>query len=272
MAHAGSAPHRYFRGLRAPLHISHRGGAALAPENTLEAFGAAVSIHRTDVLELDVQCSKDGALVVFHDETLERCTDGTGPVSQHSLAQLRALDAGFHFTPDGGRTHPFRGQGVRIPTLDELLEALPRVRLNIDVKCALPSGVAAFARALLAAGAVERTCLGSMEDALAAQLHEALPQACLFFPRQAATAFVLAVRTGEEPPVDPRYSVLELPCSYGGEPLVDAALVEAARRAGKWLNVWTVDDAPTMRALRDIGVGGIMTDRPDVLRQVLDAT
>ncbi|HZG41378.1 MAG TPA: glycerophosphodiester phosphodiesterase family protein, partial [Longimicrobium sp.] len=106
----------FLRGLRPTLHISHRGGAALAPENTLDAFRLAVERYRTDMLELDVHLTRDGEWVVAHDDTLERCTDGTGPLAALTLAELRRLDAGFGFSPDEGRTFPFRGRGARIPT------------------------------------------------------------------------------------------------------------------------------------------------------------
>ena len=268
---SSASSHPYFRGLRAPLHISHRGGAALAPENTLPAFEAAVTRYRTDVLELDVQRTGDGVWVVFHDPTLERCTNGNGRVRDHAFGDLRRLDAGHHFTKDGGLTFPSRGKGVVIPTLGEVLSAFPSVRLNIDVKHALPNELEGFRDLLREAQATERTCVGSMDDDLAAALHQTLPEAVHFFPRDAAAAFVMAVRGGEPPQSDPRFSVLELPYEWSGLPLVDAALVAAAARAGVWLNVWTVNDETTMRALRDIRVGGIMTDRPDLLRQVLDA-
>ncbi|QRK04804.1 glycerophosphodiester phosphodiesterase [Archangium violaceum] len=263
--------HPYFRGLSPTLHISHRGGSLLAPENTLAAFRMAVERYHTQVLETDVHLTRDGELVVAHDDTLERCTDGVGNIADHTLAELQRLDAGHRFTPDGGRTFPFRGQGVRMPSLRELLRAFPALRFNIEVKPDVPGIEDAFFQVLREEGAMERACVGSELDSVGERLARVMPDACHFYPRDALAAFVLSVRTGEQPPEDPRYTVLDMPLYFGDVRLVDEALLRAADAHGKWINVWTVDDPQEMRQLVTEGVGGIMTDRPDLLRQVLDA-
>jgi glycerophosphoryl diester phosphodiesterase len=221
------------------------------------------------MLELDLHTTRDGELVVSHDPTLQRCTDGHGRIADHTLAELQRLDAGFHFTSDGGRTHPFRGQGIRVPIFREVLRAFPGVRLNVEVKAEAPGVETAVAAQLRAEGAVDRVCLGSELDPLAERLFAAAPEVCAFYPRDALTQLVLAIKSGAEPPDDPRFHVLDMPLDYGEVRLVDAAFLEATGRLGRWVNVWTVDDVETMRALVRIGVGGIMTDRPDLLREVL---
>jgi len=261
--------HRFLQGFRPTLHIAHRGGALLAPENTLAAFRAAVERWRTDMLELDLHATRDGELVVSHDPTLQRCTDGEGRIAEHTVTDVQRLDAGFHFTADGGRTHPFRGQGVRIPTFREVLRAFPGIRLNVEVKAEAPGVEAAVAGLLRAEGAADRVCLGSELDPLAERLVEAAPEVCAFYPRDALTQLVLAIKSGAEPPDDPRFQVLDMPLDYGEVRLVDPPFLEATTRLGRWVNVWTIDDVETMRALVAIGVGGIMTDRPDLLREVL---
>ena len=261
--------HPYLEGLRPTLHISHRGGAQLAPENTLTAFRAAVERWHTDVLELDVHASRDGELVVSHDPTVQRCTDGHGRIAEHTLAELQRLDAGFQFSPDGGRTLPFRGKGVRLPIFREVLRAFPGVRLNVEVKTEAPDIEAAMARLLRAEGATNRVCLGSELDPLGERLVEAAPEVCAFYPRDALTSLVLAIKSGDAPPDDPRFQVLDMPLDYGEVRLVDAPFLEATARMRRWVNVWTIDDADTMHALVALGVGGIMTDRPDLLRGVL---
>ena len=263
--------HLFFAGLRPTLHIAHRGGAQLAPENTFPAFTLAVEQFQTDMLELDVHRTRDGVWVVSHDETVDRCTDGSGEIAAMALEEIQRIDAGYRFTPDQGRTFPFRGQGVRIPTLREVLERFPHVRLNVDVKRAGEGTESSFADELRAVGALERVCCGAEDDLLAGRLYEALPESCHFYPREALAAFVVAVKSGESAPVDPRFSVLDMPLYFGGERLVDAALLDAARASDRWLNVWTVDDPLEMTRLVREGVGGIMTDRPDLLRSVLDA-
>jgi glycerophosphoryl diester phosphodiesterase len=241
----------------------------LAPENTLVAFRLAHERYRTDMLELDVHLSRDGALLVAHDATLERCTNGEGLLADHSAAELRVLDAGYCFTPDGLR-FPFRGTGVQIPLLEEVLEAFPSVRINLELKTAAPGAPELLARALRRAGAVGRVMCGSEQDAVSAALQAQLPEAAHYFPREALTRWVLAVRAGQVPAGDARYAALDVPLEHAGVRLVDAALLAAAREQGIWVNVWTVDAPEEMRALVRLGVGGIMTDRPDLLRAVLD--
>lgn len=258
----------FLEGLKAPLHISHRGGAGLYPENTLYAFERALKLHRTDLLELDVHASSDGVVMVAHDATLERCTDGSGPLSALSLSQLEKLDAAFHFTPAGGSGTPLRGQGLRLPTLKALLDATPGVRLNVEVKS--EGAIEPFITLVKQEQCLERLCVGSEHDAIAAELARKLPQACLFYPRDALAAFVLPTRGGEPPDDDPRYTVLDMPVAWEGVTLFDAELAKVAREHGKWINVWTVDDEAEMRRCLEAGVGGVMTDRPDVLRAVLD--
>jgi glycerophosphoryl diester phosphodiesterase len=263
--------HPFFRGLSPTLHIAHRGGSLLAPENTLAAFRMAVERYHTRMLETDVHLTRDGELVVAHDATLERCTNGVGPIADHTLAELQRLDAGHHFTRDGGHTFPFRGQGVRMPSLREVLRAFPALRFNIEVKPDVPGIEDAFFQVLREEGALERVCVGSELDEVGERLVRVMPDACHFYPREALTAFVLTVRAGEPPPADPRYTVLDMPLYFGDMRLVDEALLRAVDAHGKWLNVWTVDAPDEMRQLITEEVGGIMTDRPDLLRQVLDA-
>ncbi len=250
--------HPFLRGLEPTLHIAHRGGAQLYPENTLEAFRAAVERHQTDLVETDVQITADGEVVVFHDDTLERCTDGAGPIRAIRYADLAKLDAGFH--------HPaFRGQGVRVPRLSEVLEAFPGLRFNIEVKG--PGYVDAFAAVVR--GELHRLCVGSELDDVGEALLDVLPEACHFYPRGPLTELVMAAKMGLPLPADDRFAVLDMPLYYQGMRLMDGPFLEAMRAAGKWVNVWTVDDPDEMRRLVADGVGGIMTDRPDLLREVL---
>jgi glycerophosphoryl diester phosphodiesterase len=262
-------PSPLFRGLRPTLHISHRGGAALAPENTQAAFDRALERWHTDMLELDVHLTRDGQLVVSHDPTVQRCTDGDGRIADLTLAELQRLDAGYRFTQDDGRSFPFRGQGVRLPSLREVLLGYPAVPLNIELKQDTPGAAEALAQEVRATAATSRVCLGSELDTLAETLAALLPEVAHFYPRQALTEAVLAVKEGAALPADTPYTVLDMPYRFGEATLVDEAFLAATARAKRWVNVWTVDDEADMRALVAMGVGGIITDRPDLLRNVL---
>ena len=221
------------------------------------------------MLELDLHLTRDGQLVVSHDPTVQRCTNGEGPIRDATLEELQRLDAGYHFTPDSGLTYPFRGKGVRIPSFQEVLTAYPGVPLNVELKEDSPGAAEALARLVRGAAAGPRICLGSELDALGARLSQLLPEVAHFYPRDALTQTVLAIKSGETVPESP-YSVLDMPYHYAGVTLVDRDFLAAAGDAGKWVNVWTVDAEPEMRVLVALGVGGVMTDRPDLLRRVLD--
>jgi glycerophosphoryl diester phosphodiesterase len=131
-----TARHPYSANTR-PLRFAHRGGSHLAPENTLAAFTLGAR-YGANALETDIQLTRDGEVVTIHDATVDRTTDGTGLVASSTLAELRRLDAGFRFTPDGGATYPMRGQGISIPTLAEVFAAFPTLRINIDLKAEIP--------------------------------------------------------------------------------------------------------------------------------------
>lgn len=248
----------------APLLIAHRGGAALAPENTRLAFERALDWWRADILELDVQPTRDGEAVVFHDSTLDRTTSGTGPVAEHTLQEISALDAGYHFTPDGGASFPFRGRGLTVPTLAEILSAFPHARINIEIKDGrAQERVRASIRE---AGAADRVLVaaGKLRDR-ALFRRSGLP---LSAAEEEVRAFVLQLRLGIDlymPPVD----AFQLPERWKEEQVVTPRLVRAAHARNIAVHVWTVDELEDMIRLLDWEVDGIITDRPDRLARLL---
>ncbi len=244
-----------------PLVFAHRGGSGLAPENTLRAFEQALALG-ADGLELDVHLSCDGCVVVHHDRLLDRTTNQSGPVSARTAAELARLDAGYRFARDGG--HPFRGgTGCGVPALEEVLARSGSARIIIEMKV----NSAELARATLdvvrAAGALDRVCLG------------AFGLRCL----RAARAMEPAVATsaGREEvrwalyrswfglsPSRPPYGGFQVPERAGATRVVSPRFVRAVHRAGLFVHVWTVDTAADARRLLDVGVDGIITDRPDL--------
>lgn len=253
------------------LSIAHRGGSGVAPENTLAAFTRAVDVHRVDMLELDVHSTSDGVLVVAHDDVVDRCTDGHGAIASSTFAELARLDAAHRFSLDGGVSFPERGKGHRIPRLVELLETLPATLLNIELKPSAAPAAERFVAELRRAGALERVCIGSEDDALGLRLVELAPEACHFFPRDALIAAVFALKSGQSAEIldHPRLRVLDMPLHWEGMRLVDPAFLAAARARGLWVNVWTVDDEAELARCIDEQVPGIMTDRPDRLGRLL---
>jgi glycerophosphoryl diester phosphodiesterase len=245
--------------------MAHRGGSRLAPENTLVAFRQAVEWWSADVLELDVNPTRDGEAVVIHDATLERTTSETGPVAARSLAELRQVDTGYRFSADRGATYPYRGRGISIPTLAEVLQALPHTRLNVEIKDGRAQGrvweviheARAEHRVLVAAGKRRnRSRFARYAGASSASAGE-------------LRAFYLAHHMGLAHRYLPAADAFQLPERYGGRQVLSRALVEAAHRHNVPVHVWTVDEVADMRRLLDWGVDGIITDRPDRLAKVL---
>lgn len=259
----------FVRNMKRPCHVSHRGGSLLAPENTLAAFRQAVERYSTDQLEMDVHMSRDGVVFVCHDGTVERTTDGQGAIADMTAAEIERLDAGYRFSPDDGKTFPFRGQGVKVPRYEDVLSTMV-LPIMTEVKPSTDDCRQAVADIVRRTGAVDRVCLGAWNDDDAMKLAHVLPEVALAFPEQAARALVMAAMMGQPAPESP-FDVLALPDRVGPLELSSPQIVQTARAAQIPIQLWTVNDPETMHKLLDAGIDGIQTDRPDLLRQVLDA-
>jgi len=252
-----------------PLFVAHRGGAVEHPESTRVAFDAALAVG-ADVLELDVHYTRDKEIVVMHDADVARTTDGSGPLAEMTLSEVRALDAGYHFRdPDTGE-HVWRGRGVGVPTLEEILDAYPATRLNIDIKDDSLELADEVVSLMQAREREARTCLVSFHDRICRDLARHADGFCLAFPPADVAALVLSGLDRELAASFP-YHVLEVPVRQAGLDLVDADLVEGYHALGFAVHVWTVDARSEMEALIELGVDGLMTDRPSVLSAVLAA-
>jgi glycerophosphoryl diester phosphodiesterase len=253
-----------------PINFAHRGASARAPENTLEAFRLAVEAGAGG-LEFDVHMTLDREIVVIHDATVDRTTDGSGAVAGMTLDELRSLDAGYRFSPDGGRTHPYRGRGVRIPTLAEVYEEFPATCLNIEMKEAQPDVEEAVLRIIRNAGAEERTLVVSNRHGVVRRFRRiSAGRISTGASRQEIRDFYLLSRLHLERLFSPDYDALQVPVDYKGIPLVTPRFVEAAHSRGVRVDVWTINDPGEMRRLLDLGVDVLMTDRPEVLVSVLE--
>jgi glycerophosphoryl diester phosphodiesterase len=254
--------HPYFD-LPRPIPMGHRGAAGEAPENTLASFECAVAAGAA-ILESDLHVTRDGAIVLLHDDTVDRTTDGSGRLLDLSLAEVKRLDAGFRFSPDGGTSFPFRGSGVRVPTLDEAFAALPEVRFNLEIK-EIDTGTIERIVAIVAESRRESTTLlTAASDPTMAALRAQLQKTGVGVAVGASTGdvlgFVRGALEGGEPPRDSM--ALQIPPSFGGDPLVTRELVEYAHAHDVQVHVWTINDPPEMARLLDLGVDGIISDFP----------
>ncbi|HLL75507.1 MAG TPA: glycerophosphodiester phosphodiesterase [Pyrinomonadaceae bacterium] len=251
-----------------PLVIAHRGGAGLWPENTLHAFERAAELG-ADVLELDVRSSADGEMVVVHDATLERTTDGAGRVADKTVAELKRLDAGHRWTADGGRTFPFRGRGLTVPTLREVFERLPGARFNIEPKDESSQVVGRLCRLIRERGMAERVVVGSFRQSLIEEFRRACPEVATAAGPVEAGKFLALYQSGLAASFSPAMQALQIPEYAGGVRVVTKEFVAAARERNLQVHAWTINDEAAMRRLIEAGADGIMTDYPDRLLALL---
>ena len=233
-----------------PIPFAHRGGAGMFPENTLPAFKNAIEMGYK-YLETDVHSSKDGEVFAFHDESLERVTGRTGKISDFSATEISQIEIdGF----------------AKIPTLIELLELFPKVKINIDPKA--DSVVTPLINLLKRTNSVSRVCIGSFSDKRIKEIRKELgSELCVSAGPKAVIKF-LAGRFSF-PKSKPAYHCLQVPQRSGPVKIVTRDFIEKAHSRGLQVHVWTIDDEEEMNELLDIGVDGLMTDEPTVLKNVL---
>jgi glycerophosphoryl diester phosphodiesterase len=240
-----------------PIAFAHRGGALEGPENTWESFGHAHDLGYR-YMETDVHATRDGIVVAFHDEDLERTASRPGLVREMTWAELSQVEL---------------NGGGRVPRVDELMAAWPDVRWNVDVKHDFAVGP--VIETVHRASARNRVCVTSFSDRRLARLRKALGEGtCSAVGPIGVTVLRIASLI---PWLVPRalerrlqeYGAVQVPIRQGRIPLVDGRFIDTAHRLGLQVHVWTVDDEATMDRLLGLGVDGIMTDRPTALREVL---
>jgi glycerophosphoryl diester phosphodiesterase/membrane-associated phospholipid phosphatase len=251
------------------LVIAHAGAQAYAPSNTIEAFDLALE-QGADVLEMDLQITADGEIVVIHDGTVDRTTDGTGAVADLTLDELQRLDAGVDVEDEAGE-RAWADQGVTIPTFGEVLERYPDVPLNVELKLDGGEGIIQPVIDLVAAsGRAETITISSFDAGYLVPVREQLPEVRTNMPEGETTGFYVRQLVGLHPWWAPPGGVFQVPEEHEGRRVVTPRFVRAAERVGATVEVWTVNEPDQMHRLLDAGVHGIMTDVPDVLVEVLD--
>lgn len=231
-----------------PIPVAHRGGAAEHPENTMPAFAAAVALGYRYV-ETDVHATADGVLLAFHDHSLDRVTDMSGNVGSLPFSTVSKA----------------RVQGEPIPLLEDVLGTWPELRVHVDAKHM--SAVAPLVDAVVKTSAQDRVCLGAFSGRRVARLRRlGGDRVCTWMGR----AEILALRAASIRLPAPRSPAgcAQLPVRQGLLPIVDRRIVETAHRRGQAVHVWTIDDRSEMVRLLDLGVDGILSDRPSVLKDV----
>lgn len=265
MSPATPKPFNLFFSGKKPRIFGHRGAAGEAPENTLVSFQRAFE-QGAQFVELDVRGAEDGEAVIIHDATLKRTTNGRDRVSRCSLKELKTLDAGYWFTKDGGRSYPYRGKEIEIPTLGELFGALPQVRAIIEIKQLRPPIVNKVIESVRQAHKEEEVLLATESDEIMQEIRAELRSSGLSivtgFSYGEVADFMSWLARGRKAPYSPPGQAFQIPCEYAGMTLVSEQTLKASHELGVEMFVWTVNEPGEMRRLLALGADGIITDFP----------
>ncbi|MGF1469327.1 MAG: glycerophosphodiester phosphodiesterase [Sandaracinaceae bacterium] len=260
-----------------PVVIAHGGGQGLGPDHTLLSYGLSLDAG-TDVLELDVHLSADGDVIVMHDDTVDRKTDGTGLIREMTTAEIQSLDAAYRWTPDGGETFPYRGMGITVPTADEVFEAYPDAWYVIEIKQVLPSMVDDLVALLDEHDLRDRALVASFNRLTIEAFREAAPDVLTSLSEDEGIELGLPLLLGS--PLPEGY---EVPASFfqvpryfdvpgiGRREVLTEELIGQAAELGVIMHAWTINDPDEMDVLLSRGVRGLITDFPDRARDRVDA-
>jgi len=264
----------FFTELGRPYVLAHQGGELLAPTNTMAAFAVADAIG-VDFLDIDVHMTKDGHLVGIHDDTVDRTTNGHGRVDSFTLAELQELDAGYHFQDLQGN-YSYRGQGVRIPALEEVLQRYAtKYYLHFEIKDTYPKGGPSQIEEKLwqliqRYDTQKRVIVASFSQCIVERFKKLSGgQVVVGAGRVEVANFVLAHKFGLPGLYFRRSHVLEIPTRGGGFNFKDRRLIIGAHRLGMQIYYWTIDEPEEMRELLELGADGLFTNRPDLLKTVM---
>lgn len=261
----------YYGDIERPLVIAHQGGDGIRPGDTMVAFEHAVRIG-ADVLEMDAHITKDGKIVLMHDERVDRTTDGTGLIEDMTLEELRQLDPAYQWSNDGDKTFPYRGQGIQVPTLEELFQKFPDMRYVIEIKLTRNPIDQPLCDLIRRYNMQDRVLIASFHDEAMQRFRTNCPEVATSASRGEVTKFVLLGKIFLSGLITPQYESIQPP--YDPEesmniPIMTKRFIREAHARNIAVEPWTVDDPELMKKYIEWGVDGIMTDRPDLMIEVL---
>lgn len=244
-----------------PRILGHRGAKGHAPENTIASFRKGIELGAT-ILEMDVHATRDGTVVVSHDGTVDRTTNGTGAIRRMMRSEIAKLDAGYRWTADG-ESYPYRGQGLRVPTLLEVIGSFPDTPLNIEIKQADPPMVDLVVGLLKEKGCEERTNLAAESTEIMGDIRASGWAGATGYCMGDVLAFIDVLANGRLDEYVPPGIALQVPERWGDNAVVTEEFVKGASECGVEVHVWTVNDPADMDRLLALGVDGFVTDFPE---------
>ena len=261
----------YYQTAKRPLVIAHQGGDGIRPGDTMVTFEHAVQIG-ADVLEMDAHITKDGQIVLMHDEKVDRTTEGTGLIEDMTLEDLRQLDAAYKWSNDDGKTFPYRGQGIQVPTLEELLQKFPDMRYVIEIKLTQNPIDKPLCDLIRKYNMQDKMVITSFHDEAMRRFRETCPEVATSASRGEVTKFVLLGKILLSGLIMPQYESIQPPYDPQESmniPIMTRRFIREAHAKNIAVEPWTVDDPELMKQYIEWGVDGIMTDRPDLMINVL---
>lgn len=270
MVIAKRAPeHPYYTDdLNYPAVIAHQGGGDLWPGNTIYAFERAAALG-VDVLEMDLHITGDNVLVIMHDETVDRTTGGSGEIEAMTLSELKTLDAGYNWTMDDGETYPFREMGITVPTLEEVFQAFPDYHMTIEIKKTKRSMAEPFCTLIRENHMNDKVLVASFHDERMTEFRQICPEVATSSARQETTVFVLMSKVFLGRLYSPQFFSLQVPEESSNITVMTVQFVRAAHERNIRVEPWTINDPEQIQRYIDWGVDGIITDRPDLMLELL---
>ena len=261
----------YYTSAPRTLVIAHQGGEGVWPGDTLFAFEKAVEIG-SDVLEMDAHITKDGQIVLMHDETVDDTTDGTGLIEEMTLEELKRLDAAYDWSADEGVTFAYRGQGIQVPTLDEVFQKFPQLRYVIEIKLTQNPIDGPLCDLIRQYKMQAKVVIASFHDVAMKNFRATCPEVATSASRTEVRNYVLLGKAflwgfilpdyqTIQPPYDPEDSL--------GIPIMTERFIRESHAKNIRVEPWTVNDPELMKQYIEWGVDGIITDRPDLMIEVL---
>ena len=259
--------HPVLERLSKPVTIAHQGGNKIYPDESLLAFTNAINMG-IQVIEFDVHRTKDGIIVINHDQTIDRLTNGTGLIREMSWVELQQVDGAYNWSPDG-LTYPYRGKGIKILSLIEMMDAFPQQLYDIEIKQHDPPLEKDLCDLLRKYGvAADQAIVASFRDETLARFHDICPEVAISLPVNQGTVLYILSRVGLERLLPLDAVVAQLPTTFStilGQLELDRRYIEAFAKGDRQVWVWTVNDSIEMKRLVNMGAHGIITDRPDIL-------
>jgi len=261
--------HPFFENFSAdqyPLVIAHA-GSELYPHNTLFALKQYAAME-VDVLEMDLHLTADGEIILIHDHTVDRTTDGSGDVREMTLEEVQSLDAGWYWTKDQ-QSYPFRGQGIIIPTLEEVFETFPDYPMIIEIKQDSPPMAAPLCELIREYGMEHKVMVASSRESAMAEFRSNCPEVATSATRAEVKEFVVRGFLLLDGTITLAYEALHVPEKDNNIPVVTPQFLWFAHNRNLQVHIWTINEAEEIQRFIDLGLDGIMTDRTDIMLEIL---